>query len=77
MPSMTIRDVPDAVHDELVARAERAGQSLQRYMHGRLIEMASQPDLDDLLDRAERRAAASGTRLDADELLAWRDADRR
>ena len=45
---MTIHDVPDETHDELAARAARAGQSLQEYVRARLIELARRPDRVDL-----------------------------
>jgi antitoxin FitA len=54
MPSVQIKSVPEDVHAELRRRAQRAGKSLQEYLLGRLIEEASRPSLDDLLDRAGR-----------------------
>jgi hypothetical protein len=42
-----------------------------------LIDTASRPSVDDVLARARARVAAAGTRVDAAEILAARDADRR
>jgi plasmid stability protein len=75
--AITIRDVPNAVRDELAARAARAGKSLQEYLRGMLVESASQATLDDVIARARSRVDATGIRVNADSILAARDADRR
>lgn len=75
--SMTIRDVPDETHDELAARAARAGQSLQEYVRAQLIELARRPTRVDFWDRVEHRVGASGVRLSAQEILDLLDEDRR
>jgi antitoxin FitA len=51
MPSVSIRDVPDHTHAVLRRRAAAAQQSLQDYLRARLIEAASEPSLDEILDR--------------------------
>lgn len=56
MPSIQVKDVPDDVHATLRRRAAAAGQSLQEYLLGRLVEEASSPMLDEVLDRAGGRA---------------------
>jgi antitoxin FitA len=75
--AITIRDVPDVVRDELAARAARAGKSLQEYLRGMLVETATHPTVDDVIARARARVAATGVRVDADSILAARDAERR
>jgi hypothetical protein len=75
--AITVRDVPDEVRDELAARAARAGKSLQEYLRGMLVESASRPPVDDVIARARARVAATGVRVDAESILAARDADRR
>jgi len=75
--SITIRDVPDETRDELAARARLTGRSLQEYLRYRLIELASQPDAETLVERIRLRKAATGSALSAEEILAYRDADRR
>jgi plasmid stability protein len=77
MPSITIRDVPDEVRDELAARAARVGRSLQEHLRLELIELARKPSLDDLLARVRDRKKTTGSRLPARRILAHRDADRR
>lgn len=59
MPSVQIKDVPDDVHGVLRQRAAAAHQSLQEYLRARLIEEASRPTLDEVLDRAGGRAGGS------------------
>lgn len=75
--AMTVRDVPDKVRDELAARAARAGQSLQEYVRAMLIDSASHPSVQDVIARARTRVDATGSRVDAESILAARDADRR
>ena len=59
MPSIQIKDVPEQTHDVLRQRAAAAHQSLQEYLRTRLIEEASLPTLDEVLDRAGSRAGGS------------------
>ncbi len=75
--SITVRDVPNEVRDELAARAARSGKSLQEFLRTLLIERASRPSVEDLIARARARVDATGTRLDAATILDARDADRR
>lgn len=75
--AITVREVPDAVRDELAARAARAGKSLQEYVRGMLIDAASRPPVADVISRARARVDATGVRVDAESILAARDADRR
>ncbi|MCA1673898.1 MAG: hypothetical protein LC799_17415 [Actinobacteria bacterium] len=78
MPTtITIRNVPDDVRDELAGRAARAGRSLQEHVRGELIEIARKPSVDQLVRLVRERKAATNTRLDAEEILGHRDADRR
>ena len=49
MVNIQIRDVPDAVHGELVRRAENAGKSLQQYLMGQLAILVDQPELGEVL----------------------------
>jgi antitoxin FitA len=77
MPSITIRDVPDEVRDELAARARRSGQSLQEFLQSELAGLARQPDPADLMARVQERKERTGSRLPADRILEHRDAERR
>lgn len=75
--SMTIRDVPDDVRDELASRAASTGRSLQEYLRAALIGLADRPDPDVLLARIRDRKRRTGSRLPAEVILDHRDADRR
>jgi plasmid stability protein len=75
--AVTVREVPDEVRDELAARAARAGQSLQEYLRGMLMDATSRPRVEDVIARARARVASSGAHVDAESILAARDADRR
>jgi plasmid stability protein len=75
--SITVRDVPDAVRDELAGRAARAGKSLQEYLRGMLIDTAARAPVEDVIARARARVDATGVRVGAEDILAARDADRR
>jgi hypothetical protein len=59
MPSVQIKDVPPETHAVLRQRAAAAHQSLQEYLLARLVEEASRPTLDEVLDRAGGRAGGS------------------
>jgi hypothetical protein len=74
--AVTIRNVPNDVMDELAARAARSGRSLQEYLVGQLVELASRPDLDTVLDGARARVRAAGSSVTTADILAARDADR-
>lgn len=77
MASITVRDVPDDVRNELASRAALAGRSLQEHLRSELIELARRPSADQLLARVRERKSATGTRLSDEEILGHRDADRR
>lgn len=75
--AITVRNVPEAVRDELAARAARSGRSLQEYLTLQLSELASRPSLEEAVDIARRRARVAGRTIAAADVLADRDAERR
>lgn len=75
--AITVREVPDDVHDELAARAARGGRSLQEYLRAMLIDATARPPVGDVIARARARVEATGARVDAQAILGARDADRR
>lgn len=75
--AITVRGVPNEVRDELAARAARAGKSLQEYLRGLLVDTAARTPVDDVIARARARIDATGVRVDAESIIAARDADRR
>ena len=71
MVSITVRNVPDEVRDELAARAARSGRSLQEYLRGELIRMTSKPGNAEVMRRvAERQARYGPTGITSDEIVA-------
>ncbi len=74
--SITIRNVPDDAHAELVARAARAGQSLQEFLRAELINLASRPDNKELMERIRARKHALKLDVPTDLILSLRDMDR-
>lgn len=76
MPNVQIKDVPEETHAVLRARAAAAGQSLQEYLRSRLIREASQPTLEEVLDRAGRRAGGKLPLADAVSTLRFERARR-
>lgn len=76
MPSITVRNVPNDVRDELAARAARAGRSLQEHLRAELIELARKPSVEDVLKRARARTRTTSSTLPAASILDHRDADR-
>ena len=59
VPTVQIKNVPEQTHAVLRQRAAAAHQSLQEYLRARLVEEASRPTLDEILDRAGGRAGGS------------------
>jgi antitoxin FitA len=76
MPSVQIKDVPERTHAVLRRRAAAAHQSLQEYLRAWLIEEASEPTLDEVLDRAGGRSGGTVPLKDAVAALRA-DRDRR
>lgn len=74
--SLTVRDVPDDVRDELAARAARSGRSLQEYLRATLTELVSRPTAADAVAQARGRALAYPD-VSAEEILDDLDAGRR
>ena len=55
-----IRDVDEAVRDELKARAASQGQSLNAYLRALLTESVRRPSRDQVLARIDSRLETSG-----------------
>jgi plasmid stability protein len=75
--SITIRNVPDQVRDELASRAALGGKSLQEHLLAELIELASRPSVAALMRRVQTRKEATRTQLSAEKIVGHLDEDRR
>ena len=60
--SITIRNVPDEVRDELAARAARSGRSLQEFLSAEFVRIASTPSAAESAARARTRSSPLSTR---------------
>lgn len=76
MPSIQVKDVPSETHAVLRRRAAAAHQSLQEYLRAKLVEDASTPTVEEIMDRAGGRAGGSASFAAATEALR-EDRDRR
>ena len=70
---ITIMGVPEEVRDELATRAALRGQSMQEYLRGELVRLASKPSVEVWLERVQERKAAYGTQVTAAEILGVRE----
>jgi antitoxin FitA len=75
--SITIRDVPDEVRDELASRASLAGRSLQEHLRAELIELARRPTVPMLMAQVRKRKQSTQSALSAAKILRHRDRDRK
>ncbi len=74
---ITIRGVPEAVRDELAARAALNRQSMQEFLRTELEGIASRPSRSTLLAEIRRRKAAAETIVPSSFIIEARDADRK
>ena len=74
---ITIRNVPEAVRDELAVRAARERKSMQEYLREELERLAARPSIRDWIEQVRERKTATGRRVAGRAILAHRDADRR
>lgn len=58
MATIQVRDLPEESYEVLRRRARRAGQSIQAYMRGQIINIASQPTKDEAVERIEATLGA-------------------
>jgi antitoxin FitA len=69
-----LRNVSDALHRTLKARAAMAGMSLSDYLLSEIREIAGRPTLQELAERMKARAPVRLPRPAADAVRAERDA---
>ena len=74
---ITIRDVPEAVRDELASRAALQHQSMQEFLRSELERIASRPTLEDWLLKVRERKDAAGSRVTPVTIVRARAADRK
>jgi hypothetical protein len=74
--TVTIRNVPDEVADELVQRANSSGRSLQSFVLSLLCREARTPAIDEVLAGVRDDARQGGIHTDTAELLQMLDEER-
>jgi plasmid stability protein len=72
MPLVQIRDVPDALHRELKARAALAGMSVSEYLLRELRRALERPTREELIRRLTRREPVRPRPKPADAVRAER-----
>lgn len=77
MTTITVRNVPEETHAELVERARLHNQSLQEFLLSELKSLAQRTDIAAWAARVRERKARTDTALDIDQILANKDADKR
>jgi antitoxin FitA len=73
MKMIQIRNVPDALHRDLKARAARAGMTLSDYLLDTIRRAAERPETDELLLRVRERTPVYPSESPADAVRAERD----
>jgi plasmid stability protein len=73
--SITIRNVPDQVRNELASRAAGKGWSLQEFLLSELVLLSDRPNNAELIARARQRLAMPGPTIE--QILKAQSADRR
>ena len=69
MPSISIRNVPEATRDALAAKAVQAGQSLQEYLLARLIEIGGRVELTEILAEMNNIASVWESSVTSEQIL--------
>lgn len=73
-PMIQLRNVPDALHRKLKARAALAGMSLSDYLLAQVREIAERPTLEEMVARLRRHEPVKLPKSAADLVRAERDA---
>jgi plasmid stability protein len=68
-----VRNVPDALHRKLKARAALQGLSLSDYLLGEIRRVAEQPTIEEIWDRIKQRGSVELTVNPADLIREDRD----
>jgi antitoxin FitA len=78
MATIQVREIPEDLYEVLRRRARRAGQSMQAYMHGQIINLARQPTKEEAVEEIEAVLGKAGTpEPEAASVLADLAAERR
>lgn len=71
MATIQIRDLPEETYETIRKRARARGQSIQSYMHDRLIADAASPTADDVWDTIDQlREQNTGAGATTEQIVA-------
>ena len=69
MPSISIRNGPEATRDALAAKAAQAGQSLQEYLLAQLVEIGGRVELAEILAEMNNIASVWESSVTSEQIL--------
>ncbi len=69
MPSISVRNVPEATRDALAAKAAQAGQSLQEYLLATLVAIGDRIELAEILAEMNDIASAWEGSVTSEQIL--------
>jgi hypothetical protein len=69
MPSISVRNVPEATRDALAAKAAQAGQSLQEYLLAQLVAIGGRVELAEILAEMNDIASAWEGSVTGEQIL--------
>ena len=69
MPSISVRNVPEATRDALAAKAAQAGQSLQEYLLAQLVAIGGRVELAEILAEMNDIASAWEGSVTSEQIL--------
>lgn len=74
---ITIRDVPEAVRDELAVRAAREGKSMQEYLRNAMESLASKPSSEQWVAMVRESKGHYAASVSANSIVQARIKDKR
>lgn len=77
MPTVTIRNVPEALHRDLLEEAKAEGKSLQEFLMGLMLNHAKRRLNEDVLEEIKAYRAEHSINVPIESILANKDADKR
>ena len=74
--TLTIREVPEDAHSQLLKRASLHDQSMQAYLRAYLTALASKPDMKTLIENIRQWKRHAGVNVPTETILADLRAER-
>ncbi len=61
MATIQVREIPESIYEVIRKRARASGRSIQSYMRDVIVDLASHPTTEEILDMMEAARMGSGT----------------